>query len=222
LRFGASIEPLADGARLLLPLGEPRAMLLHVVRRREHDVIVGARVREERLQPVVVLLQNRIELVVVAARAAVGHPEEHGANRVGHIVEDLLSPLQQVPRVALVGIVAVERGGDTRVGIARPQLVAGELFADESIVGLVGVERVDHVVAVAPGIGPRFIRLEAFALGVPCQIEPVAAPALAVLRRGQQPVDNVGERVGRPVGKEGSDRLGRRRQSDQIEIAAAQ
>ena len=48
------------------------------------------------------------------------------------------------------------------------------------------------------------------------------APALAEARRGQQPIDHGGEGVGRRVGDERRDLLGRRRQAGQVERGAAE
>ena len=85
-------------------------------------------------------------------------------------------------------------------GIVRIQLVARDLLLDEAVVGLVLVERLDHVIAIAPDVGPRLIALEAFAIGVARQVQPVPRPALAVVRRGEQAVDHFLERIGRGVG----------------------
>ena len=45
--------------------------------------------REERLQPIIVLLEDRVELVIVASGAADAHPEEDLARDVGDVVEDV-------------------------------------------------------------------------------------------------------------------------------------
>ena len=47
-----------------------------------------------------------------------------------------------------------EPGGDQRIGILRLQFVAGQLLANEPIVGQVAVERANNVIAIAVGIGP--------------------------------------------------------------------
>ena len=52
-------------------------------------------------------------------------------------------------------------------------------------------------------------------------IQPEAAPALAIMRRSEQAVHNFGERVGRRVLFESRDLFGRRRQAGQIERGAA-
>ena len=96
------------------------------------------------------------------------------------------------------------------------QLVAGELLADEAVVGLVVVERADDVVAVAPGVGLGVVALVAVGLGEPDEVEPVPAPLLAVAGRVEQAVDQLLVGVGRRVVDEGVDLLGRRRQAGQV------
>ena len=84
-------------------------------------------------------------------------------------------------------------------GVVGGQQVAGDLLADELVVRLVGVERVDDVVAVPPGVRVGDVPRRAGRLGVAGDVEPVPAPALAERGRGQQPVDHLLERVGRRV-----------------------
>ncbi len=128
----------------------------------------------------------------------------------------------EIPRVAFVGVVAVEAGGDARLGIVGPHLVAGDLLLHEAVVGLVVVEGVDHVVAIAPGIGTRSSALKPSLSAIARQVEPVPPPALAVLRRGEQAVDHFVVGVGRVVGDEGGDLFGSRRQAGEVEGGAAQ
>jgi hypothetical protein len=99
-------------------------------------VIVGGGVGEECLQPVIICLQNRIKLMVMAARATVRQPQVNGAGGIGDVVEDFLAALEQVPCVALVGIMTVEACGDARLGARRPELVACYLLLDEAVVRL--------------------------------------------------------------------------------------
>ena len=114
--------------------------------------------------------------------------------------------------------------GPTRSGIGRQfrgQDVAGDLLADELVVRLVGVEGVDDVVAVAPGLGHGEVGRLAGRVGVADHVEPVPAPLLAVGRRRQQPVHELVESVRRAVGEEGVDLVRRRRQPGQVERDAA-
>ena len=63
--------------------------------------------------------------------------------------------------------------------------VAGELFLHKTGVGLILVEGADDIVAVGPGIGPQLILVVAAGVGVLHHIQPVPAPAFAVMRGGQ-------------------------------------
>ena len=61
----------------------------------------------------------------------------------------------------------------------------------------------------------------ALGVGVAGDVEPVAAPALAVVRRGEQAIDEAGEGVGGGVAFEGVDLLGRRRHAPEVDGGAA-
>ena len=67
---------------------------------------------------------------------------------------------------------------------------------------MVRVERPDHEVAIVIGVRPVVVLLVAVALGEAGQVEPVPAPALAVVRAGEQFVDDLLEGVRRGVGDE--------------------
>ena len=79
---------------------------------------------------------------------------------------------------------------------------ARELQDDEAVVRHVGVERLDHPVAIAPGVADRAIAFQAAGLAVAHQVEPVPAPALAVARIVEQPVDQFLVRVRRFIARE--------------------
>ena len=97
------------------------------------------------------------------------------------------------------------------------QHVAGELLDRELIERHVGVEGVDDPIAIRPDRA-RPVLLVAVGVGVAGQVEPAPRPALAVMRRSQQSIDQrlVGSR--RWVVDEGVDLFGRRRQADQVEV----
>ena len=109
-----------------------------------------------------------------------------------------------------------EPGADDGLGIIRAGLVAGQdvpgqLLADEPVVRLVLVERVDDIVAIAGGLGHGVIGVVTGRVGVVCDIHPVPAPSLAVMRRGEQAVDDLGECIRAGIGEERINFLGRRR-----------
>jgi hypothetical protein len=70
--------------------------------------------------------------------------------------------------------------------VRRSAPIGGELFADEAIVGHVAIEGTDDIVAVAPGMGPDGIVLETVAFREASEIQPVAAPAFAVVGRVEE------------------------------------
>jgi len=80
-------------------------------------------------------------------------------------------------------------GADQRVGIARARLIAGELLQNEPRIRLIGVERTNNVIAVAPRLGTVSILLVAVRFGVAHQVEPVPGPLFSVMRAGQQAID---------------------------------
>ncbi len=91
---------------------------------------------EEGVEPVIVLLRDRVELVVVALGAGDGEPQEDGAGRV-HAIDDVGGVILFGDRASLEieHVVAVESAGDLlRDGGVR-QKVARELFDDEAVVG---------------------------------------------------------------------------------------
>ncbi len=83
--------------------------------------------------------------------------------------------------------------------------VASELFADEAVVGLVVIERLNDVVAVGPCVWTFGVHLEAVGIGVTNHVEPVLRPAFSVTRGGEQGVDNLLLGAGRGVLLELSD-----------------
>ena len=93
--------------------------------------------------------------MVVAAGAADAQPEEDLAGHVGDVVEDVGPLPAHVALVELVGPQPEIAGGDPQLGIVGIELVAGKLLGQEAVVGLVGVERPDDIVAVAPGLGRK-------------------------------------------------------------------
>ena len=219
---------LGDGVHLRAQVpggGLPDGVLLGEARLlgvgRQLEVVAPAHRREEGAQAVVVLLQDRVELVVVAAGAAHAQPHEHLAGIVGHVGEDDLVLAARVALVVLVDRIAQVRRGHQHLRILRIDLVAGELLAHELVVRLVGVQALDDVVAVGPGVRPQCVLVVAVALGVAHQVEPVLRPALAVARTGQQGVHQllVGLRIG--ILDEGLGLLAGRRQAVQVEVQPA-
>ena len=103
------------------------------------------------------------------------------------------------------------------------ELITGELFGDETVKWLVGVEGANDVIAILVGVAARRIGVAvAVRVRVTRGVEPVAAPAFAVMRGVEQPVDQPFVGVGRGVREEGLDLGGRRRQPGEVQAGAAQ
>ena len=158
---------------------------------------------EEGLQAVVVLLADRVELVVMAARALHRQPQQALSHAERHFCQHLLASLFLVlvagsdmarPR-------AVKPGRYQRLGAGREEFVAGHLLPHEAVIGLVGVERSDHIVAIAPAVLPVAVALEAVRVGEADYVQPLLRPALAVVRRRQERIDQMLVGVWRRIGK---------------------
>ena len=100
------------------------------------------------------------------------------------------------------------RGDDLVLGRAREQ-VAGDLLDDELVVRQVAVQGADHPVAVEVDLA-RLVFLVAVGVGIARGIEPDASPALAIMRRIEQPLDQLVIGIGAGIGQEGVDLRDRR------------
>ncbi len=163
---------------------------------------------EGRPNPVVVFGRDGIELMVMAFRAVDRQAQEGAPGRCDHVVEgsgsdDLLRDQVLIVDV-IIGPGDEERAADLDLGLELPDHVASEVLAYELVEGLVLVERADDVVPEWVKVIDDNVALEAVALAEADDVEPVAAPAFAVARRGEQAID---EGFGRfaGVGLVGSD-----------------
>ena len=152
-----------------------------------------ARALEDAVERIEIRCADGVILVVVAARAAEREAEQRaadGINRIGEI--EVLVVGRGLVAVALAN--REEAGGGDAAGVLvrralRGEKVAGDLLADELVEGLVGVEGVHDPVAILHGLAHGVVRAVAGGVGVAGDIEPVAAPALAVGRGGEQALD---------------------------------
>ena len=135
-------------------------------------------------------MRDRVVLVRVALGAAHGQPQPHAAGR-GHAIEDRLdAKLLLVGAAFGVGQRLPMKGRGQPVQRRRAvEQVAGQLLDREPVERQVRIHRVDHPIAIPPGIGPRIVFLIAVGVGIAGHVEPVPAPALAEVGRIEQPVD---------------------------------
>ena len=179
------------------------------------------RAREDPDHGVVVPRRDRIELVIVAARAGYGQAEEALRDDVQLLVVDVVEHLGLVLLGEGLGPereqarrhdpAAVRHGA-----VVRREKISRDLLLDETIVGEVLVEGRDHVVTVAPRVGVAVVLVVAGRVRVAGHVEPVSSPALAVARGGEEPLDHRLERRRRAVGEKAPDLVLGRRQTRQV------
>ena len=173
---------------------------------------------EEGEELVILALRDRVVLVVVA----LGSSRPSGRGRRSPVVftrsttDSTRNCSRSIPPSWLIGVLrwkpvatfCVERG-------VRAE-VAGELVDGELVERHVAVQGVDDPVAVLPDRA-RGVDAVAVRVGVAGQVEPGPRPALAVMGRGEQAIDQPLVGVGPVVGQEGVDLRRGRRQADQVE-----
>ena len=213
------VAPLeAVGRRLgLRVVGARQADLRHVELAARDMVRADVMRLEEGAEGVILLLRNRIEEVVVAARAIHRRREEC----LRGVLDRLLEPgiaAEAVP------VAHEEARGPQGLGVLRGDLVAREHLDDHAVVGLVRVEALDDPIAPAPDVRLAVAHLcfPAVPVAVAPDVHEVTPPALAVAWVGQQAVDDLLVRIGGRIGQEGLQFLEGGREADQVDGHAPQ
>ena len=161
--------------------------------------------------------------MIVAAGALHGKAKHATPDSRNHVVQVFVTEFRVILLTeANLGIAAQKARGDQAVIGHCGQFVARDLLAQHGAVGFVLVEGADHVIAVAPGVGAVEIVLKAVGIGVAGHVKPVPPPALAIVGRGEQPLDQFVPGSGRGVVQKlcGFGWCGR--QADQVCISAPQ
>ena len=197
-----------------------RLILGRLLRRRDQRQLGrGRTAREHAVQRVIVVGRNRVVLVVVAAGAGDRQAQQAAGRRVDLVVDVVVVVVELAARRQ-----KAERGqGVLVVASILRQAVGGQLLGDELVVRQIAVERPNDVVAVGVGIRKPPLLGEGVALGIGVagHVEPVPAPALAIMGRGQQPIDQPLVGIGCTIGEKRFDFLRRRRQADKVISQAA-
>ena len=127
--------------------------------------------------------------MIVALRALNGQPENTLADAIHAVEQSFHAELLGIDAAFLVQHrIAQKSGGDPIVLSGMRQLIAGDLFDDEAVVGQVTVERMNDPVAIRPD-ETRLVLFKSVRVGVTRGVEPMAPPTLAVMRRIQQTPD---------------------------------
>ena len=134
---------------------------------------------------VILLLRELIILVIVAARTTYGETQPDGAQRFHSIHHGGHAPLFLIRAAFGVGEgLPVERSGQPLQAGGVGQEIAGELFDGELVKWQVGIDGVDHPIAVAPGVHARAILFIAVTVRIAGFVQPMTAPAFTKVRRG--------------------------------------
>ena len=189
---GLPFHLLADAGVLLVPVVvqvilAPPAFLLERHPLNRVDCVADKRLvggfvaaGEHAVERVVVGHGNGVVLVFVAAGTADGQPHEAAGHDVDAVVNDVVRIVEKPPTQRE----KTHRGQRPFVG-AQVQLVGSHLLNDKTVVRQVGIEGVDHIVAVGVRVGkePRLVPGKvALGVGITRHVKPMAAPALAETR----------------------------------------
>ncbi len=166
---------------------------------------------------VVVAMRDGIEFVRVALGTADRQAQPDDARRADAVDHRVEAEFERVDAPLFVEHrVAVKARGDPIGNGGTGQHVAGELLDRELVERHPRVDRRNHPVAIRPD-RTHAVFFVSVRVGVAGQIQPVPGPAFAVVRRGQQPIDEPLVGVGRPIVDERVGLFGRRREADEIE-----
>ena len=178
--------------------------LVHALRHQR--ILVIHRVQENPRERVVILGRDGIVLMVVATRAAYCQTQESARHNIYAIVP--LIGARHFHRAVVVEPRSLaqesERGKHFRARVFFHE-IGRQLGLHENVERHVVVERFDHPVAVEIrlriGIVAAAHRIQApvVVFAEARDIQPESAPPLAILRRCEQPIHNLGERFGRLV-----------------------
>ena len=161
--------------------------------------------------------------MIVAARTGHGQPEERSRERVHPVAQRLRTGCCGCLGVTAIAVVGGANGEEASTGASRQWGVRGQFTGDLPAHKLVErhvvVEGFHDEVTVLPCVGQAAVVEEsAETVAVPGDVHPVSSPALAVLRRGEQLLDDLIPT--RFTCNERSHLLGCRRQADKVKIGA--
>ena len=143
---------------------------------------------EDRLDAVVVTNGYGVELVIVAASTIDGESQEglpNDADQIIHLFFPGDGPLRGVG-LRIAGLIPRSRNQHARSDDSlrghRLQHISGHLLPHEAVVGGVGVEAANDVVAKLPSMVSRSVVFEALAFRVADDVQPMPGPAFSVAR----------------------------------------
>ena len=170
---------------------------------------------------IVILRGDRVELVIVAPRAADGERHRAAQDDIEAVVNDVILVVEKTAAQRE----EAERGDVPRFSAGAGH-VAGDLAREELIVRHVLIQRTDDPVAIRPRkriLAALAAREVAAVVGIARHVEPVASPALAVTRRSEQAIDHFRKGIAgrRGIFFKDGNLFARGRQAREIECRAA-
>ncbi len=176
--------------------------------------------REDRLHRVIIGLRNRIEFVVVTTGASQCQSHECGAGGVDHVGQFILSLHQAEFRI--LPFDQIVGPGDEKPGAdVVANRVTGKLLDHEFVVGLIGIECVDHPITVVPRMGTLAVGLEPVRFTKANQVQPMHGQPFAIAWTGQDFFHQLFPGIGPLVVNERLHLLGIRRQTVHHQIQPA-
>ena len=144
---------------------------------------------------VIVARRDRVELVIVAARASAREPEKCLGQNVNLIVHFVRTGFHRVRRAVQHLAKPVEPCAQRRFPVCAigaqaflRQQIAGDVFFDKLIVGNVLVEGPNDVIAIPPGVELVIVEFVPIGFRKAHQVQPVTCPSFAIVRRSQKPI----------------------------------
>ena len=171
--------------------------------------------------------------MIMALSAADGETVERGAHHLDRIGDVRVLRGRVIHLASAVGGHAEETGGgklldgiggEVFIGL-RNHFIARELLPYELVEGFILVQRLDDIVTILPGpFTLEVLFAKALAVRITGRIQPVAPPAFAIVRRGEEAVDESeygGFGITNRIGHKGLHLLRRGRQAQKIKTRAA-
>ena len=177
---------------------------------------------QEREEAIVLFLRHRIVFVRMTLSTLNRQTEKRLANRVHTIEHGVHAELFRVDTTFFVEHrVSQEPRCDNLVLSRSRQQVSGQLLDDKLVVRKVLVQSIDHVVPVEGNLS-RLVLFETIGVCIASGVEPVAAPAFAVMRRLQQSLNLLFVGIRCRIGHERINLGNGRRQAGQIQMQSTQ
>ena len=143
---------------------------------------VTSETTEEGQEAVVIFMGNRIDFMVVATGTIYAQSEKCLRGRENDVVQIVVQCLLLRDRFIIPNSESIVSGRDYGIGRAFLEFVTSQLFLDEFGVRFILIETTYYIIAILPGKGFRAIPLVAVGLCETNDVQPMTAPAFAVLR----------------------------------------